>query len=117
MYQGLVRDEKLREVSVSYFFVLIIKLMLSRIFSEALISISNKHNYKSFTESSPASLLHYIEKLLNHLSGKCRDSLTMTALSLIMSTGLCTIFINQYLLSNSVIIRSKKDETDTSPRF
>ena len=29
LYQGLVRDEKLREVSVSYFFLLRITLMLS----------------------------------------------------------------------------------------
>ena len=34
-------------------FMLIITLMLSRIFSEALMSISNKHNHKTFTKSSP----------------------------------------------------------------
>ena len=28
--------------------------MLSRIFSEPLMSVSNKHNYKTFSESSPA---------------------------------------------------------------
>ena len=53
-----VRDKKLREVLISYFFILIIGLMLSRIFNEPLMSISNKHNYKTFTKNFPASLLH-----------------------------------------------------------
>ena len=35
-------------------FVLSITLMLSRIFSEPLMSVSNKHNYKTFSESPPA---------------------------------------------------------------
>ena len=39
------------------------------------MSLSDKHNYKTFTESLPASLLRCIESILNHLSGKCRDSL------------------------------------------
>ena len=52
--QGLAGDEKLRDVSVSYFFVLRITLMLSRIFSEPHMSVSNKHNYKTFSESPPA---------------------------------------------------------------
>ena len=39
------------------------------------MSLSDKHNYKTFTKSPPASLLHYIENISNHLSGKCRDSL------------------------------------------
>ena len=78
LYQRPVQDEKLREV-ISI--VLIISLMLSRIFSEALMSISNKHNYKIFTKRRPASLLHCIESILNHSSGKCRDSLTMAALT------------------------------------
>ena len=33
-------------------------LMLLRIFSEAFMSISEKHNYKAFTKSHPASSLH-----------------------------------------------------------
>ena len=75
-----------------YFFVLIIKLMLSRIFNVALMSISSKHNHKTFTKSPPASLSHCIENVLNHSSGKCRDFLTMAALSFTKTTGLCTIF-------------------------
>ena len=100
MYQRLVRGEKLREVSVSYIFALISTSMLSRIFSQALPSISKKHNYKIFTKRSPAYLLHCIENILNHLSGKCPDSLTIAAVSFAKSSGLCTIFIH-YLLSNS----------------
>ena len=34
-----------------------------------------EHNYKTFTRSHLASFLHCIENILNHLSGKCRDSL------------------------------------------
>ena len=49
--------------------------MLPGIFSEAFMSPSDKHNYKTFTQSAPASLLHWIENILNHLSGKCRNSL------------------------------------------
>ena len=45
------------------------------------MSASNKHNYKTFSKSPPASLLHYIINVLSHSSGKWRDSLTMTALS------------------------------------
>ena len=56
--------------------------MLSTISSEPLMSISNKHNYKTFSKSPPASLLHCIRNILSHSSGKCRDSLTMAALSL-----------------------------------
>ena len=37
------------------------------------MSLSDKHNYKSFTKSPPASLLNCIENNLYHLSGKCRD--------------------------------------------
>ena len=55
--------------------------MLSRISSEPLLSISNKHNYKTFSESPPASLLHCIGHILSHSSGKWRDSMTMAALS------------------------------------
>ena len=60
LYHGLVRDEKLREASVSYFLVRRITLMLSRISSEPLMSLGNKHNYKTFPKSPPASLLHCI---------------------------------------------------------
>ena len=74
--------------------MVIITLRVSRIFSEALMSKREKHNYKTFTKSSPTSLLHCIEKIWNHSSGKCRDSLTIAALSFTMSTGLCTIFIH-----------------------
>ena len=34
--------------------------MLSRISSEPLMSVSNKHNYKTFSEGLPASLIHCI---------------------------------------------------------
>ena len=68
------------------------------------MSIINKHNYKTFTKSPPASSLHHIKNILNHSSGKCRDSLTMAALSFTKSTGLCTKFVHQYLISNSVIM-------------
>ena len=46
-----------------------------------LMSLSSKQNYKTFSKSLPASLLHCIENVLSHLSGKCHDSLTMAALS------------------------------------
>ena len=42
------------------FFVLNITLMLSRMSCEPLMSISNKHNYKAFSKSPPASLTHCI---------------------------------------------------------
>ena len=82
MFQGLIWDEKLKEVSVSYFSVLRITLMLSRIFGEPLMSIlSNKHNHKTLSKSPPASLVHCIENILSHSSGKCRGSLTIADLS------------------------------------
>ena len=87
-------EMKTKERSRKPIFVLIITLMLSRIFSEALTSISNKHKYTTFTKSPPASLLHCIEYILNHSSGKCRDSLTTAALSFTKSTFLFTIFIH-----------------------
>ena len=79
---------------VPHLFVLIITLMLSKIFNEALVLVSNQHNYKTFTKSPPASLLHCIETILNHSYGKCRDSLKMAALSSTMSTGICAIFVH-----------------------
>ena len=39
------------------------------------MSLSDKHNYKTFTKGPSASLLHCMENILNHLSVKCRDSL------------------------------------------
>ena len=48
---------------------------------EPLMSKGNKHDYKIFSKSLPASLLHCIENILSHSSGKFRDSLTMAALS------------------------------------
>ena len=45
------------------------------------MSKSNKHDYKNFTKSPLACLLHCIENILDHSSGKCPDSLTMAALS------------------------------------
>ena len=55
--------------------------MLSRISSEPLMSISNKHNYETFSKRPPASLIHCIENVLSHSSGRWHDSLTMAALS------------------------------------
>ena len=67
--------------------------MLSRISSEPLTSISNKHNYKTFSKSHAALLLHCIENILSHWSGKWSDSLTLAALSF-TNGALCTIFIH-----------------------
>ena len=58
------------------------------------MSARNKHNYKTFTKSHPASLLHCTKNILNHSPGKCRDSLTMAALNFTKSTGLYTILIH-----------------------
>ena len=55
--------------------------MLSRISSEPFMSISNEHNYKAFSKSTLASLIHCIGNILSHSSRKWRDSLTMAALS------------------------------------
>ena len=53
------------------------------------MSLSDKHNYKAFTKSPPASLLHCIENILNHLCGKCHDSLADSGCSsFTKSTGL-----------------------------
>ena len=70
--------------------------MLSIISSEPLMSLSNKHNYKTFSKSPPASLLHCIGNILSHSSGKWRDFLTMAALSFTSGCSelhLCTIYI------------------------
>ena len=63
--------------------------MLSRISSEPLMSISNKHNYKTFPKSPPASLLHSIGSILSRSSGKWRDSLTTAVPSF---TNICSEF-------------------------
>ena len=55
--------------------------MLSRISSEPLMSLCNKDNYKTFSKSLPASLLHCMGNISSHSAGKWRDSLTMVALS------------------------------------
>ena len=71
--------------------------MLSRISSEPLMSISNKYNYKTFSKSPEASLLHCIRNTLSHSSGEWRDSLTMAALSFTNGCSefhLCKIFIH-----------------------
>ena len=71
--------------------------MLSRISNKPLMPISNKHNYKTFSKSPPASLLHCIGNILSHSSGKWRDSLIMAALSFTNGCPdfhLCTIFIH-----------------------
>ena len=39
--------------------------MLPRISSEPLLPISNKHNYKTFSEGSPASLVHCIGNIMS----------------------------------------------------
>ena len=77
-------------------FMLMATLVISRIFSEACMYISNKRNYKTFTKGPPLyiSLLNCIVNIFNHSSGKCRDSLTIVALSFTKSTGLCAIFIH-----------------------
>ena len=98
-----VPNEKLREVSVSYFFVRRITLMLSRISSEPpLLSISNKHNFKIFFKSPPASMLHCIRNILSHSSGKWRNSLTMAALSFTNHAPSFTFV--QYLFTNISLV-------------
>ena len=63
------------------------------------MSVSNKYNHTIFT----AFLLHCIENISNHSSGKCPDALAMAAMSVTKSADFGTIFIDQYLPSNSVI--------------
>ena len=61
-----------------------------------LSRINNKHNYKTFSESPPASLLHCIGHILSHSSRRWRDSLTMAALSFTKGCSEfhhCTTFI------------------------
>ena len=71
--------------------------MLLTIPGEPLISVSNKRNYTAFSKSLPASLLHCIESILSHSSGKWSDSLTMAALSFTNGCSefhLCIILIH-----------------------
>ena len=68
--------------------------MLSIIPSEPVMSVSDKHNHKTFFKSPPAPLLNCIGNVLSHSSGKWRDSLTMAALSFTSGCSefhLCTI--------------------------
>ena len=62
------------------------------------MSISNKHNHKTFSESPDASLLHCMENILSRSSGKFRDSLTMAVMCFTNGCSeffhLCTIFIH-----------------------
>ena len=44
--------------------------MLSRIFGEPLMSVSNTQNNKTFSKRHPASLIHCIGNILSHFSGK-----------------------------------------------
>ena len=101
----------LRETSVSYFFALINTPTLWRI-----LSISSKRNCKL----SQKVLLH-----LCYIASKTFESfiLEMPSFSdnscsvFAKSSGLCTIFIHQYILSNSCSDQLEKDDTDTSLSF
>ena len=84
--------------------------MLSKVVTEALLSVTKKHNYKTFAKSPHASLLHCIENILKHSAGKCRHSLTMAALRFTKSTGVRT----DISLATSA---RRKDDTKTSLRF
>ena len=82
LFQGLIRDEKLREVSVSYFF--------------RTENYNDVVNYKTFSKSPPASLVHCIQNVLSHSSGKWRNSLAIADMSSTNGCSefhLCTIFI------------------------
>ena len=71
--------------------------MLSGISGEPLLSISNKHNYKTFSKRPAAPLLHCIGNILSHSFGKWHDSLTMAVLSFTNGCSefhFCTIFIH-----------------------
>ena len=78
------------------------------------LSISHKHNYKTFTKSPVASLLHCIENILNYSSGKCRDSLTMAFLSFTKPLYNIYSLISPQQQHNYQL---EKDDTDTSLRF
>ena len=59
--------------------------------------LSNKHNYKTFSKSPPASLAHWIENILSHSSGKCCGSLTIADLNSTNGCSefhICTLFIH-----------------------
>ena len=78
--------------------------MLSRISSEPVMSVSNKHNYKTFFKSPPASLLNCIGNILSNSSRKWRHSLTMAALSFTngcFEFHLCTIIFTNISLATA----------------
>ena len=70
--------------------------MLSRISSKPVMSVSNKHNLKSFSESPLESLLHCVGNILSLSSRKWHDSLTMATPSFTDGCSefyICTIVI------------------------
>ena len=83
LYQRLLRYGILREVSVSYFFLMIITLMLWRVFSEALTSSGYKHKNKTFRQKVLLHLSYLALKTywIIHLGNQRHDSLTMAVLS------------------------------------
>ena len=60
---------------------------------------------QSFHKKSSSTFVALYQKHFGVFIGKC---LAMVTLRFAKSTGLCTIFINWYLLNNSIIISSKK---------
>ena len=82
--------------------------MLLRIFSEALMYFSNKQTNKTFSESSPASLFDCIEIILNHSSGRCRDSLTMASLSFTKSLAFVQYLFTYASLATPLFSARKK---------
>ena len=69
---------------------------------------------QNFHKKSSSTFVALHQKHFGAFIGKCP---AMVTLRFAKSTGLCTIFIHWYLLSNSVIISSKNDDTDTSLGF
>ena len=66
LHQEFVGDEKRRDVSVSYFFVGFRTENYTDVienFSEPLMSVSNKHNHKTFSESPPAFPPYFFNQL------------------------------------------------------
>ena len=94
LFQGLIRDDKLREGLVSYCFS---TENYIDVIGELLISIINKHNQKNTTRKPSQKVLLHLGTLhgKRHLSGKCRDSLAIADLSSTNGCSefhLCTIF-------------------------
>ena len=98
LFQRLARDEKLREVSVSNFFMLAITLIIIDIIIRVTNTELQNFHKKSFIiktllihiYASLASLLHWIKTILNHSSRKCHDILTVAALSFTKSPAITT---------------------------